>query len=200
MRIGILGGTYDPMHVGHLAVAQTAVAALALDQLLIIPSRTPPHKPAPATTPDQRLDMCRLTCADIRQCVVSDIELQRSGPSYTIDTLRELARPGRQLLLLLGVDAVQILPQWYAADQIGRYAELVIVPRSGNDAPMLHHVAEALPSLQGRIQTIAGPGIAVSSSDIRDRCARGLSIDGLVHPAVARYIATHQLYHTHPST
>ena len=77
MRIGILGGTYDPMHVGHLAIAQTAVAALALDQLLIIPSRTPPHKPAPATTPAQRLDMCRLTCADIRQCVVSDIELQR---------------------------------------------------------------------------------------------------------------------------
>ncbi len=200
MRIGILGGTFDPIHIGHLAIARTAVAELSLERLLIIPSRTPPHKPQPSTTPQQRLDMCRLGCGDIAQCEISDIELRRDGPSYTIDTLRALAAPDHQLLLLLGVDAVQILPQWYQAHQIGDYAELVMVARSGSAPLDQVQLVAALPSLAGRIHTIPGPGMDVSSSDIRARCARGASIAGLVHPAVAAYIATHQLYQATSNT
>jgi nicotinate-nucleotide adenylyltransferase len=193
MHIGILGGTFDPIHRGHVAIAQTAMARLRLDQLLLIPSSTPPHRPAPQATPQQRLAMCQLVDEIIPQTHVSDIELQRTGPSYTIDTLRALTQPGQRLTLILGADAALLLPQWYQANQLTSYADIAIMTRIGTSID-LDALITQLPSLAGHVHLIPWDGMDVSSTRIRQRCANNEPINHLVTPAVATYIAHHGLY------
>jgi nicotinate-nucleotide adenylyltransferase len=193
MHIGILGGTFDPIHRGHVAIARAAMAHLRLDQLLLIPSRTPPHRPAPRATPHQRLAMCQFVDEIIPQTHVSDIELQRTGPSYTIDTLRALAQPDQRLTLILGADAALLLPQWYQAEHLTTYADIAIMTRIGT-AIDLDALTAQLPSLAGHVHLIPWPGMDVSSTIIRQRCAANQPIDDLVTPAVATYIAQHGLY------
>lgn len=193
MHVGILGGTFDPIHLGHVAIAHTAMAHLRLDQLILIPSNTPPHRPAPHATPQQRLAMCQLVDQSIPHTRVSDIELQRTGPSYTIDTLRALTQPHQRLTLILGADAAQLLPQWYQADQLTIYADIAIMTRIGT-AVDIDDLVRRLPSLAGHVHLIPWPGMDVSSTAIRQRCATQQPIDDLVTPAVAAYIAHHGLY------
>lgn len=193
MHTGILGGTFDPIHRGHVAIARTAMAHLRLDQLILIPSNTPPHRPAPHATPHQRLAMCQLVDEIIPQTQVSDIELQRTGPSYTIDTLRALAQPHQRLTLILGADAAVLLPQWYQADQLTTYADIAIMTRVGT-AVDIDDLIRRLPSLADHVHLIAWPGMDVSSTTIRRRIAANQPIDDLVTPAVATYIAHHGLY------
>ncbi|MBM4412903.1 MAG: nicotinate (nicotinamide) nucleotide adenylyltransferase [Chloroflexi bacterium] len=193
MHIGILGGTFDPIHRGHVAIARTAMAHLHLNQLTLIPSNTPPHRPAPHATPHQRLAMCQLVDEIIPQTHVSDIELQRTGPSYTIDTLRTLAQPHQRLTLILGADAALLLPQWYQADHLTTYADIAIMTRVGTTIDV-DDLIRRLPSLADHIHLIPWPGMDVSSTIIRQRCAANQPIDDLVTPAVATYIAHHGLY------
>lgn len=193
MHIGILGGTFDPIHRGHVAIARAAMAHLRLDELVLIPSNTPPHRPAPHATPLQRLAMCQLVDEIIPQTYVSDIELQRTGPSYTIDTLRALTKPDQRLTLILGADAALLLPQWYQADQLTTYANIAIMTRIGTIIDV-DDLINRLPSLAGNVHLIPWPGMDVSSTIIRQRCAANQPIDDLVTPAVAAYIAQHGLY------
>lgn len=193
MRIGILGGTYDPIHNGHIHIGQHVADQLGLTQILLIPSRTPPHRPAPQATSQQRMAMCQLAAPGDPRFGVSDIELRRSGPSYTIDTLEALAYEAATLLLILGADAAALLPQWYRAPDLGRVCELVVVNRPGTAIDSTP-IVTAIPTLAGRVHTIHAPEYDVSSSMVRQRCAAGQSITDLVPPRVAEYIAHHGLY------
>ncbi len=191
MRIGILGGTFDPIHNGHLAIAHTVLAQQVVDRICFIPNRTPPHKPAPHAAEHHRVAMLTCALADTPAYHWSDIELRRTGPSYTIDTLRALAQPHQRLILILGSDAATLLPQWYQAAQLGEYCDVAVLSRIGSAfAP--HIVTQALPNLH--VHLIEWAGIDVSSSDIRMRCHHNQSIEHLVPHAVATYIAHHHLY------
>jgi nicotinate-nucleotide adenylyltransferase len=193
MRIGILGGTYDPIHNGHLHIGRQVAAQLGLAQILLIPSRTPPHRAAPLASSQQRLAMCTLAAGADPLFRVSDIELQRTGPSYTIDTLEALATPDTQLTLILGADAAALLPQWYRAADLGAHSELAVVNRPGSTCDDAA-ITRAIPSFGGRLHMIVAPAYDISSSVIRQRCVASLPIDDLVPPPVADYIAQHGLY------
>jgi nicotinate-nucleotide adenylyltransferase len=193
MRIGILGGTYDPIHNGHLHIGRQVAAQLGLAQILLIPSRTPPHRAAPLASSQQRLAMCTLAAGADPLFRVSDIELQRSGPSYTIDTLEALATPDTQLTLILGADAAALLPQWYRAADLGAHSELAVINRPGSTCDDAA-ITRAIPSFGGRLHMIVAPAYDISSSVIRQRCVASLPIDDLVPPPVADYIAQHGLY------
>ncbi len=193
MRIGILGGTYDPIHNGHLHIGRQVAAQLGLAQILLIPSRTPPHRAAPLASSQQRLAMCTLAAGADPLFRVSDIELQRTGPSYTIDTLEALATPDTQLTLILGADAAALLPQWYRAADLGAHSELAVINRPGSTCDDAA-ITRAIPSFGGRIHMIVAPAYDISSSVIRQRCVASLPIDDLVPPPVADYIAQHGLY------
>jgi nicotinate-nucleotide adenylyltransferase len=193
MRIGILGGTYDPIHNGHLHIGRQVAAQLGLAQILLIPSRTPPHRAAPLASSQQRLAMCTLAAGADPLFRVSDIELQRTGPSYTIDTLEALATPDTQLTLILGADAAALLPQWYRAADLGAHSELAVINRPGSTCDDAA-ITRAIPSFGGRLHMIVAPAYDISSSVIRQRCVASLPVDDLVPPPVADYIAQHGLY------
>ncbi|MFM7679314.1 MAG: nicotinate-nucleotide adenylyltransferase [Roseiflexaceae bacterium] len=191
MRIGILGGTFDPIHNGHLAIADVARTRANIDRMLFIPNRTPPHKPAPFASEQHRVAMLELALAATPADTWSNIELQRTGPSYTIDTLRALATPSQQLVLILGSDAAALLPQWYQAHALGAYCEVVVLSRHGT--PFAHQsICHTLPNLT--LHMIEWAGMDVSSSAIRMRCQRRASIHQYVPASVADYIAHHELY------
>jgi len=188
-RIGIFGGSFDPVHLGHLLVAQAALEELALDRLFFVPAAHSPFKPEnqPAPAAD-RLRLLRLALAGQTRCEVDEQEIQRSGVSFTVETLRNYAQrfPGATLFYLIGADNVASLPQWREADELARLAEFVAIPRPG-ETP-----APFPPSFRGR--TLAGFPLGVSSSQIRARVKAGQPIDLLVPPAVAEAIRNSRLY------
>jgi nicotinate-nucleotide adenylyltransferase len=198
VQIGVYGGSFDPIHVGHLAVAEDARAALGLQQLLIVPAARQPLKAAAVqgASPAHRLAMARLACADNPAFLVDDLELERPPPSYTVDTLRALqARcgPEAQLWFVLGADAARDLPRWHRADEIVAIARLAIVGRPGASLH-LPSLEAALPGLAGRYRTIDGPRLDISSSELRRRRAAGRPIRYQVPEAVWAYIETERLY------
>lgn len=187
MATGILGGSFDPIHHGHCIAADRAVEALGLDGVLFVPANSQPLKTAgAAATAAQRAEMVRLAIAGHPRFRMETLELDRPGPSYTVDTLRALrARlPGERLVLVLGADAAADLPRWRAADEVARLAEIAVLTRPG--AP---EVTSAFVK-----HFVATPAIEISASDIRARCLTGRSIRYLVPDAVASYIARHHLY------
>jgi nicotinate-nucleotide adenylyltransferase len=187
VRIGVFGGSFDPVHLGHLIVAAEAHRALGLDRVTLIPAGRHPFKGAERTAPaDDRLAMLRLAVADDARFVVDDRELRRAGPSYTVDTLRALRaeRPGDALSLLIGADAAHDLAAWREASAIPALAQVVVLTRPGVAAP--RH------AMVGRVLEV--PAVDVSASLVRDRCRRGESVRYLVPEAVARYIAERRLY------
>jgi nicotinate-nucleotide adenylyltransferase len=199
LRIGLLGGTLDPIHVGHLDAAEAARTSLALDGIVVIPSHDPPHRPVdPHASAFHRFAMAALAIEGRRGYRVSDMELQREGPSYTAFTLRDWHAAGwrpSQLFFVIGADAFAEIATWYDYPAILDACQFAVVSRPGTT------VREALtrtPDLQGRvgvnIHLVEAPTAAVSSTDVRTRLAAGASIDGLVPPAVARHIAAHELY------
>jgi nicotinate-nucleotide adenylyltransferase len=177
-RIGVLGGTFDPPHIGHLIVASEALWQLDLDVVRLVPARTPPHKPANAPTdPDRRAAWLAGAVAGTPGLEVSRIELDREGPSYTADTLEAMAdaEPGALLWFILGADQLAGLPGWRDPGRILAAARLAVVPRAGHDARAL--ADQVAP---GRVDVLDVPEIGVSSSMIRDRIAAGLPIRFLV--------------------
>ncbi|TMB87124.1 MAG: nicotinate (nicotinamide) nucleotide adenylyltransferase [Chloroflexi bacterium] len=195
MRIGLLGGTFDPIHAGHLAAAKAALDCAELDRVMFIPAAQPPHRPRAIATADDRLEMCRLAIEGDTRFVVSDVELERGGPSYTVDTLAELRRshPGDQLLLILGWDAARLFSTWRRPDEVRALATIVVVARPGSAAPRKADLEPAGLGGQGVILCLE-PTPDVSASEIRRALASGESIAGKVPAAVERYIAAHHLY------
>jgi len=195
VRIGLLGGTFDPIHAGHLAAAKAALDCAELDRVMFIPAAQPPHRPRAIATADDRLEMCRLAIEGDTRFVVSDLELERGGPSYTVDTLAELRRshPGDQLLLILGWDAARLFSTWRRPDEVRALATIVVVARPGSAAPRKADLEPAGLGGQGVILCLE-PTPDVSASEIRRALASGESIAGKVPAAVERYIAAHHLY------
>ena len=195
MRLGVLGGTFDPVHNGHVAAAEAALECANLDEVVFVPTGNPPHRPPAEASPVQRLEMCRLATADDSRFAVSDIEVTREGASYTLDTLWALrgANPHAELFLVLGWDAASQFRSWHRPDEVLAIAPIVVVTRPGRNAP-----AEADLTSAGldpaRIVLCSRPTPSVSGSEIRRAIAAGKSIAGMVPPAVERYIAGHHLY------
>ena len=184
-RIGMFGGTFNPVHVGHLLFAETAREQLKLDRVCFIPTGQPPHKSAKDVLPGVvRVQMLQLAIQDNPAFVVSDIELQRKGPSYTIDTLRVIKAqvPAAKLFLLIGQDMLAV--RWLAWSEMKRLCQVVVVHRPGC----------RVRSRQPRLTQLAMPQVDISSSDIRARLKAGRSIRYLVPAAVERYIRQRQLY------
>ena len=188
-RIGLFGGSFDPIHLGHLLVAQAAIEELVLERLYFIPAARSPFKPENQPAPAaERLRLLRLALAGRTSCEVDDQEIKRGGVSYTIDTLRDYARrfPQAELLCLIGADNVATLPKWREAAELSRLAEFVAIPRPGQPPVSFP------PPFRGR--RLTGFPFGVSSSQIRARVKAGLPIDPLVPPPVAEAIGNYRLY------
>ena len=216
MRVGVLGGTFDPIHLGHVAAARAAQTALRLDRIVLVPSRIPPHRPgATPAAAQHRSAMANLVAADYPEWTVSEIELKRDGPSYTYDTLSELTRygpDGSQFFFITGADAFAEIATWYRYPDVLNLANFVIVSRTGIT---LDSLRERLPDLADRMTKpeYASPAAVghrpsektslilletatpdVSSTEVRRRVRAGQSIAGLVPPVVAEYVSEHHLY------
>ena len=188
-RIGLYGGSFDPVHLGHLLVAQAAIEELALDRLFFIPAAQSPFKPASLPAPAlARLQFLRLALAGRTRCALDLQEIERGGVSYTIDTVRDyLGRfPGAQLFYLIGADHVAALPKWRESAALARLAEFVVISRPGQ-------LAAALPE-PFRGCALTGFPFGVSSSQIRARIKADLTVEGLVPAAVAEAIRNSGLY------
>jgi nicotinate-nucleotide adenylyltransferase len=196
VRIGILGGTFNPPHLGHLVCAQEAYRELGLDAVTFIPAAIPPHKPVEHEPgAHHRLQLCRLAAADDERFEVSDIELRREGPSYTVDTLRELTSraPNNAHFLIVGGDIAVGLPGWREPERVLELATLAVAKRRGTARGA---VQTALGSLRGgaRAQFFQMPRIGVSSTMIRRRVRAGQPIRYLVPDRVSEYIEQEGLY------
>jgi len=188
-RIGLFGGSFDPVHLGHLLVAQAAREELDLTRLFFIPAAQSPFKPDRKPSPaNERLRLLRLALAGKEWCEIDEQEIKRGGVSYTIDTLKDYSRrfPQAQLFYLIGADNVQQLPKWREANELARLAEFVAIPRPGE-------AATAFPApFRGR--TLVGFPLGVSSSQVRERVKAGRPIDHLVPAHVAEAIHNNRLY------
>lgn len=186
-RIGVLGGTFDPIHWGHLLVASEVHAALGLDKVLMVPANAQPFKGNTAqATAAQRLEMCRLATADDERLGVCDADIVRGGVTYTVDTLTDLAAvyPGAELYFIGGADALARLDEWREPERLRELARFVGVARPGHGSPAsdaTHVVVET-------------PEVGVSSTDVRRRVAAGAPVRYLVPDSVAAYIVQHGLY------
>jgi nicotinate-nucleotide adenylyltransferase len=190
MKLGILGGTFDPIHNGHVAAAEAAQAALELDRILLVPSRIPPHRSTPVTaSADHRLAMAHLVASGHAGWEASRIELDREGPSYTFDTLTALSAKGTQLYFILGADAFAEIATWSRYPAVLDLANFVVVSRPGITLDSFGaHGSSA------RVTLVEADTPDISSTDIRRRARAGEPLDGLVPDAVAAYIAAHRLY------
>lgn len=196
MRIGILGGTFDPPHIGHLILAEAAREGIDADRVLFVPAGDPPHKQGETRqTVDHRLAMLECAIAGIQTFAISRVDLDRPGPHYTVDMLRLLADeyPHAELYFIMGGDSLRDLPRWHRpADLIARCRFAVMRRTDADSDPAMH--GDLFPGLAGRVTMIDAPLIGLSSTDIVERIRAGRSIRYLVPPAVEAYIHQHGLY------
>ena len=192
-RIGVLGGTFDPPHVGHLVTAINVAHLLALDVVLMVVANDPWQKSASSTDHPraQRLAMVRAAVGDVDGVEASDLEVRRGGPSYSVETLAELRRtePGAELFLVLGADAAAGLPTWERPDELAEMCELVVVDRPGAPGPT---DPRACPGFRGR--RVEVPRLEVSSTDLRERAVDGRPLRFLVPDPVISLIREQDLY------
>jgi nicotinate-nucleotide adenylyltransferase len=191
-KIGLMGGTFDPIHHGHLLAAEEARHAFDLDRVLFIPAGSPWQKDDKTVTPgEQRFEMTKLATADNPAFDVSRVELDREGPTYTIDTLRTMRehQPDGELFFITGADAISQILTWKDPSEVLELATFVAVTRPGHNLDDLRSA-----NADDRIVVLEIPALAISSTDIRSRVSEGRPIRYLVPDAVARYIADHGLY------
>ena len=201
-RIGILGGTFDPPHLGHLLIAETARVALDLESVIFLPAGEPWLKSGQRITPaTYRLEMVRLAVADNLDFCVSDCEIRRTGATYTVDTLRELRRgfpPDMELYFIVGSDVLDQFHRWKEPEAILELCRLAVIERPGGPvegiAALRENFSDALDS--GAVVAVAGPRVDFSASELRRVLAAGLSTRYQIPDAVAEYIAEHGLYRT----
>ena len=199
--IGILGGTFDPIHHGHLAIAEEVRERLGLERVLFVPARVPPHRSiAPGASAEDRHAMVRLAVADNPAFEVSRVELDRPGPSYSVDTVALLAGEvramGREpnLWFIASAEAIRGLPTWREPERLLGMTRFAVVPRAGAEPLDEAWLTARLPAAAGRLVLLDGPLMLVSGTVIRARAAVGRSLRYLVPEAVARYIGDHRLY------
>jgi nicotinate-nucleotide adenylyltransferase len=189
MKLGLFGGSFDPVHLGHLLVAQAALEELGLDKLFFVPAAQSPFKTENKIAPAEiRLQLLRLALAGKTNCEIDEQEIRRGGISYSVETLRDYAKcfPGAQLFYLIGADNISKLAEWREAGELAKLAEFVAIPRPGEKA------AEFPKPFRGRI--LKGFPLAISSSQIRARVQAGLPIENLVPPFVAEAIQAAKIY------
>jgi nicotinate-nucleotide adenylyltransferase len=186
LKVGVFGGSFDPVHLGHLLVAEAAAERLGLDQVRFVPAGRHPFKTGHYASPEHRVAMVELAIRGNPRFLLDPREAGRAGPSYTVDTLHQLRAeaPGDSLFLLIGADAARELPAWHDVEAVAAAAVIVVLTRPGFAAP-------AHP-LIGRVVEV--PGIDVSATAVRDAVRGGTSIRYLVPGAVEDYIRTHGLY------
>jgi nicotinate-nucleotide adenylyltransferase len=204
--LGILGGTFNPPHRGHLALARHAKAELGLERVLLMPAGRSPHKLSEVDPgPSDRLEMCRLAVAGVDAVAVCALEIERGGPSYTVDTLRAIheSHPEAGLTFIVGADMARTLPGWHEPEALLELASLAVAERqdAGREdvlralAPLRKDLDGDVPD--GRVADVAFlkmPLVEISSSMVRERVAEGRPVGNLLEPAVAAYIAEHGLY------
>lgn len=196
MRVGVLGGTFNPPHLGHLVCAQEAYCQLGLGRVVFVPARMPPHKPVEEEPgPEHRLELCRLAVRGDPRFEVCELEMRREGPSYTADTLAGLHSnaPDNDLYLIVGGDVAAGLPAWHEPERVLSLATLAVAERQGTPR---EEVERALAQLEGgeRTRFFSMPRIGISSSLVRGRICAGQPIRYLVPDAVAGYLEEHGLY------
>jgi len=192
-RIGLFGGTFDPPHLGHLCIALWALAQLRLDEVVFMPAGQPPHKIGrPVSRASHRLAMTRLAIRTLSGFSVSTLEIRRRGPSFTVDTLRAFraSHPRSKLYLILGADGLTEFRTWHEPAEIARLAVLAVAARPGSRRSHARH--PGVPA--SRVVWLDNPTLTVSSSAVRERVRRGLSLKRGVPEAVERYIWRHHLY------
>jgi len=200
MRLGVFGGTFDPVHLAHLILAEQCREQARLDQLLFVPAARPPHKLGHELTRfDQRVEMLQLAISGHPVFRVDELEKNRPGPSYTYVTLEELQRQhsGAQLFLIVGADSLNDLPQWVQPRRILELATLLVVPRPGSGIAELESLKQALAlpaEVPLRLQMIDAPPVDIASRDIRQRITQGRSVRYLIPRAVEAYVANKGLY------
>ena len=210
-RVAVLGGSFNPIHYGHLLLADDVLEQLALDRVLFVPAAAPPHKPASLLAPaDARFEMVRRAIAGHPRFAVSDVELRRAGPSYTVDTLRELAAGGDELFYVIGSETFLDLLTWREPQQIAALARLVVIPRTGSafdtEGAAAQKVLLEIGVQGGFVHAGGGPppargvlivhatSLPLSSSDLRRRVREGRSLAYRMPPAVVDYVRAHGLY------
>lgn len=197
MRLGILGGTFDPIHIGHLILAEEAWYQLGLEKVLLVPAGDPPHKrDRPLTPVEHRVTMIELAIADNPHLELSRVDVDRPGPHYTVDMVRlhlEQYGPGTDLYFLMGLDSLADLPNWHQPQQLVELCNLVALsrPDSGLD---LEELEKQLPGLRWRVIFLPMPELQIASHMIQQRVRQGRPIRYQVLPAVERYIHEHCLY------
>ncbi len=197
MRIGVIGGTFDPIHVGHLILAEEARGRLGLEQVLFVPAGLPPHKVGrEITPPERRVEMVRLAIADNEHFALSRVDVDRPGPCYTVDTIRILRDAWghkAEIYFLMGGDSLLELPTWRHPDLLLRMCHVVALGRPGYRAEMAD-LERILPAIAFAIRILDAPRVDVSATAIRQRVRAGRSIRYLVPPPVEQYIYRHRLY------
>lgn len=195
-RLGVLGGAFDPPHAAHVALARTALAQLQLDQLLVVPTGQAWHKARPLSPAPHRLAMAELAFAELPRIVVDPRETRRAGPTYTVDTLRELQTqwPQAELYLIIGEDQARALPSWHEWQEILQLAIICVAEREDltGAAPRFRPPK----AQESRFRRLQMPVMPISATDIRTRIAMRQSVAPLVFAPVARYIDDHHLYQT----
>ncbi len=200
-RIGIFGGTFNPIHRGHVRLAQHYIRELKLDELLIIPTKYPPHKVArDLASSRHRLEMCRLAFADMPEVEVSDMEIQRPGRSYTVDTIRQLRQvyPQDKLFLIVGGDMFRTFKQWYRFDEILLNCTLCTAARERNEFQELNRYKIVLSQYSENLEILDMPVLELSSTEVRGKLGRGEDCSALVDERVLEYIRQHDLYRPDP--
>lgn len=195
MRIGILGGAFDPIHMGHISAAEAAAKALDLESVLLLPSGEPPYKRCHAGRQD-RMRMVELACEGKTGLAPCDAEIRRSGKTYTVDTLRELgnSHPEDDLIYIIGTDALRSLEKWKDIGEIGQWVRFAVIRRPGSDDMTDAQIAALVRRCGLNVQPLSISGMDVSSGAVRRRAAEGLSLDGLVPESVVEYIDKQGLY------
>ncbi|MHB1007310.1 MAG: nicotinate-nucleotide adenylyltransferase [Chloroflexota bacterium] len=197
MRLGILGGTFDPIHYGHLVMAEECLCRLGLERVVLVPAGQPPHKRGrTVSAAADRLAMVELAAADNPHLTISHIELEREGPSYSVDTIAQLRRElgeGAEVFFIVGLDALPDLLTWHEPRRLLQLCTLAAVTRPGYEFD-LSHIARGIPEAQGRIVHVPAPALAIASSELRARVAAGLPIRYQLPDSVERYIRERGLY------
>ncbi len=198
LRVGIYGGTFSPIHTGHVEAAKAFMSQMWLDVLFVIPTGVSPHKEmSEGVSNADRLRMCELAFEGVEGVIVSDMEMRREGKSYTVDTLRELTDTDRRLFLLCGTDMILTLDQWRDPDEIFRLAYPTYIRREEDaelDEKLVAKITEYRNKYGKNVVRINAPAVVVSSSEVRAKIENREDITGLVPPAVAEYIKEKGLY------
>ena len=195
MRLGLFGGTFDPIHLGHLSLAEQCREACGLDRVWFVVAGAPPHKPGDRTSVAHRLEMARIAVAGHPAFTVSEIEAKRPGPHYSVETLEAVhaERPNDDLFFLIGADSLADLPHWREPERIARLATVVVVNRPGIDPALEARPPDFGPEAKPFI-SVTIPPIGIASQDLRLRLAQGRSIRYQVPRGVEAYIEAHGLY------